>query len=83
MRFINSGEENQELNPAFYQTSYLIDEATNYWLGMTAASNGRVTVPAGGSLEFWTKHTLGEGDMPRNLTVVLNHGILFEHIEVP
>lgn len=83
VRFINSGEENQELSPASGSDSYLIDETTNNQFGWTARSNTTVTVPAGGNLEFWTKYTLPEGEKPQYLTLVFGHGILFEHIEVP
>ncbi len=84
VRFINSGEENQKLNPAYsWDDSYLLNEATANQFMWTARSNGTVTVPAGGNVEFWTKYTLPEGEKPQYLTLVFRHGILFEHIEVP
>ena len=85
VRFINSGEENQEFDFRYqhFGDSYLLDEATNNRFTWTARSNADVTVPAGGNVEFWTKYTLPEGEKPQYLTLVFGHGILFEHIEVP
>ena len=81
VRFINSSEENQSLYVTF--DSYLLDEATNKKYRVGEQSNGGLTVvPAGGNLEVWAKYLLPPEEVPQYLTVVLRHGILFEHIEV-
>jgi len=82
VRFINSGGEDQSLLVTF--DSYLLDEATNKKYRVGEQSNGGLTVvPAGGNLEVWAKYLLPPEEVPQYLTVVLRHGILFQHIEVP
>jgi len=87
LRFVNTGKEDREFNPssdgAGNEASYLLDEATGEQYEGTTHAGRYVSVPAGGSVEFWTKYLLPEGDKPRFLSVVLNHGILLEHLKVP
>jgi hypothetical protein len=40
-------------------------------------------VPATSDREIWIKYRLPEDENPRYLTLVLGHGVLFEHLEVP
>ena len=82
VRYTNSGES----SPRVWAItgSYLLDEATQKQYRLADQSNtGMVTVPPGGKLEVWGKYELSEEDRPRYLTVILQHGILFEHLKVP
>jgi hypothetical protein len=80
IRLVNSGQEDQQL--AGTNGSYLLDEATQKRFYPSAHSNNtsRVSVPAGGSIEIWAKYSLLPTQHPQYLTVVLEQGILFEHI---
>lgn len=76
----------QEFSPSATQLSnhgYLLDEATGKRYGDSDRTGWNVSVPAGDSVDFWIKYVLPEGERPRHLTAVLNHGILLEHLEVP
>ncbi|OGO06543.1 MAG: hypothetical protein A2Y73_03225 [Chloroflexi bacterium RBG_13_56_8] len=82
LRFINS----TDAAIRFWVTgnSYLLDEAAHKRYGVTEQSNaGPEEVPAGGTLEVWAKYALSEGENSQYLTVVVDKGLLFEHLEVP
>ncbi len=87
LRFVNTGKEDRKFSPSSIawgdENSYLLDEATGKRYQGTARSGRYVSVPAGGSVEFWTKYLMPEGDKPRYLSAVLNYGILLEHLKVP
>ena len=80
VRFTNSGDEDQRIWPT--ADSYLLDEATLKKYRVAEESNYSGDVPAGGSIDVWAKYGLPEEDQPQYLTLILNHGILFEHLEV-
>jgi hypothetical protein len=81
VRFTNAGDEDQRVRPT--DNSYLLDEATQKQYRVTEQSNPTTEwVPAGGSMDVWAKYGLPQEDQPQYLTVILNHGILFEHLEV-
>ena len=77
VRFINAGEENAIGDPSY--GSYLLDEATGKKYPYTTSAGHGIT-PAGGSVEYWVKYTMPEGERPKYLTAVLN-GVLLEHLE--
>ena len=84
LRFVNTGKEDRKLSPSYYSgSSYLLDEATGKRYERTTHADEHVSVPAGGSVEFWTKYLLPEGDKPRFLSAILDHGILLEHLKAP
>ncbi len=87
IRLINAGEKDQNFNPSSRptgdETSYLLDEATGTCYKGTSRASHRVSVPASGSVVFWTKYVIPEGDKPNYLTAILNYGILLEHLAVP
>ena len=87
LRYVNTGKEDKKnFTPSLihgYEGSYLLDEATGKRYKGTAHASRYITIPAGSSVEFWTKYLLPEGDKPRYLTAVLNGGILLEHLKVP
>ena len=86
VRFVNDGTGDQKFRPSEssgnFHTSYLLDEVTGKRYQGTAHASRSVSVPEGGGVEFWAKYLLPEGDKPRYLTAVLNHGIMFEHLEL-
>ncbi len=83
LRYINAGEEDQSRDLGW--GSYLMDEITGKRFEKTATfSQGyQVIVPAGGSIDYWVKYTLPEGEMPKYLTAVFYYGVLLEHLAVP
>ena len=83
LRYINAGEEDQSRDLGW--GSYLMDEITGKRFEKTATSSQgyQVIVSAGGSIDYWVKYTLPEGEMPKYLTAVLYHGVLLEHLAVP
>lgn len=87
LRFVNEGKDSQEFSPSSdmfgSESSYLLDEATGKRYKGSDRTGRYVSVPAGNSVDFWIKYILPEGERPRHLTAVLNHGILLEHVEVP
>lgn len=84
LRFVNTGKEDRELSPSDNSDeSYLLDEATGKRYKRTTHADSHISVPAGGSVEFWTKYLLPEEDKPRFLSAVLDHGILLEHLKAP
>lgn len=85
-RLINSSEEDRQFSPSSdvfgSESSYLLDEATDKKYTGTARASRYVTVPVGGTVEFWVKYPLPEEERSQYLTTVFNYGILFEHVEV-
>lgn len=81
IRFVNSGDTEQQIWPT--ANSYLLDESTQKQYRVTEQSNSTTEiVPVGGSLDVWAKYGLPEEEQPQYLTLILNHGILFERLEV-
>jgi hypothetical protein len=80
VRYTNAGDEDQTIRPI--DNSHLLDEETQKRYRVTEQSNTSGNVPAGGSMDVWAKYGLPQEDQPQYLTVILNHGILFEHLEV-
>jgi len=64
--------------------SHLLDEATYKTYGLIERSISAIQqVPANGALELWIKYALPAEERPQYLTLVLGHGILFEHLKIP
>ena len=82
LQFMNAGEKGQSGHPGY--GSYLLDEKTGEKYKNTVYSwqGSNVIIPADGSLYYWVKFTLPDGEWPKHLTAVLN-GVLLEHLEVP
>jgi hypothetical protein len=81
IRFVNAGDTEQQIWPT--ANSYLLDESTQKQYRVTEQSNPTTEiVSAGGRLDVWAKYGLPEEDQPQHLTLILNHGVLFERLEV-
>ncbi|MBN1641108.1 MAG: hypothetical protein JXA09_07720 [Anaerolineae bacterium] len=80
IRWTNSGDSKQTIWPT--DNSYLLDEATQIKYRMTEQSNYSGEIPVGESIDVWAKYALPQADQPRYLSLILNHGVLFEHLEV-
>ena len=87
LRFVNTGKDDRKFSPSSdmfgNEDNYLLDDATGKRYEGSTRVGRYVSVPAGGSVKFWTKYLLPEGDKPRFLSAALNHGILLEHLKVP
>ncbi len=82
LRCTNSGEGDAHVS--FTDGSYLLDEATQTKYPVTEQSNGwpGFTIAAGNSLDVWAKYPLSGEVRPQYLTVVLQSGVLFEHVKL-
>ncbi len=81
VRLSNASEAAQTLH-AVSRGSYLLDELRHEKYSLLAESNPNASdVPAGGSIVIWVKYDVPLEKQPQHLTVVLNHGIMFEHIQ--
>lgn len=89
LRFVNTGKKNRVFYPSGHGStptgsdSYLLDEVTGKRYKGTSHAGSVVSVPAGGSIVFWVKYLMPEGDKPRYLSAVLKDGILLEHLKAP
>jgi len=83
LRIVNDGEENQHAELG--SGSYLLDERSGdkYMYTVYPSQGYSVKIPAGGSVNYWVKYTMPEGEWPKHLTAVLNHGVLLEQLEIP